>query len=101
MYFMNGARTELVNSEYVERFRVVEKEDACIVIASYSREGQPVTLARYGTLNEAMDALADLHRAICDSETYYSMPMSTGAYMPPYRPRNGYHGKKHARHGGS
>lgn len=101
MYIMNGSRTELINTDHVQRFAIVKKEDACLIIASYGAEAQPVTLARYKTQDEAAVALCDLNMAISNDEASYSMPASTGVYRPPERPRNGQNGCKHKGHGGS
>lgn len=100
MFFMNGARTEIINTDFVERFLLVEKEDACLVIASYARGDEtPVTLGRYTTKAEARDALYELLDAI--SNDSYEMPENTGTYKPMSDRINRYHGKKTKGHGGS
>lgn len=101
MFIMNGNRTELINTVHVRRFAIAQKEDACLVIASYSQETNPITLARYQTFDEAVTALDDMHMAISYDEQSYRMPESTGVYKPVGRPRNGQNGCKHKGHGGS
>lgn len=101
MFFMSGDGKSLINTDYVERFGINDKEDAYLVVASYGDERKPITLARYLTLNEAMGALVELLRAISNNTEMYSMSANTGAYIPPQKKQNGYHGKKSKGYGGS
>lgn len=102
MFVLNGMRTELLNTEMVERFLIVEKPDACLIVASYNNERPPVTIARYTTISEAIESLGDLSRAISEEDQSYSMYASTGVNIKcNSRPQNGYHGKKRGSHGGS
>jgi hypothetical protein len=64
MFISNGAGNELINTALVERFRIVEKPDACLIVASYGQDCDPVTAARYGTLKEAQEALRELFAEI-------------------------------------
>lgn len=78
MYILNERQTEIINSDYVERFVVAEKPDAGLCIASYARTGekQCVTIGRYKNLKEAQEALAGLFLAMAAGETSYRMPPS-------------------------
>lgn len=60
MYILNGAGMEIVNTDFVERFCVVRKEDAALIVASYHTDRPPVTLARYAGVGEAQAALQTL-----------------------------------------
>lgn len=60
MYILNGAEMEVVNTDFVERFCVVRKDDATLIVASYSSARSPVTLARYASVGEARAALRTL-----------------------------------------
>lgn len=57
VYILNGTELEIVNSDFVERFCVVRKDDATLIVASYSSARSPVTLARYAGVGEAKAAL--------------------------------------------
>ena len=80
MYIMNVQGTMIVNSEFVERFLIAEKGDACLIIASYNQERPPVTMGRYKDIKEASDILGDLFRALIGGQPGYSMPDSTYYY---------------------
>jgi hypothetical protein len=77
MYILSGNDHEIVNSEFVERFRIVEKPDAVLIVASYSDVRPPITLARYRDMEEAEDALIELFRDLYCKEAYFRMPESS------------------------
>lgn len=58
------------------------------------------TLARYADLQTAKQALCNLQSALYKENNLYIMDESI-AVLDEYRPRNGYHGKKVKRRGGS
>lgn len=99
MFFLSELGWELVNSAYVERFVIVKKPDAALIVASYGEERPPVTLGRYADAGEAMTALYQLGKDINDGaqairmmeSSYGCYPITTGTY----------HGKKAKSHGGS
>ena len=99
MFFLNEMGCELINSSYVERFCVVKKPDAALIVASYGEERPPVTLGRYADADEAMTALYRLGQDFNNGEqairmmgsSYGCDPITTGSY----------HGKKFKNHGGS
>lgn len=80
MYIMAASGSQIVNSEFVERFCISEKEDAALVVASYSNVRPPVTMARYANTDEAMGALGDLMGALAGGQTCFTMPDSTLYY---------------------
>ena len=66
LWFMNGNESEIVNSEYVERFVIVKRYDAVLIVASYG-ETRMKTLGRYRNEEEAGTALLNLFRAISEN----------------------------------
>ena len=76
MYILNGKQTEIVNSEFVERFCAVEKPDAGLIVASYGADRPPVTLARYKDMTEAVSNLGALLGALADGQYCFVMPDS-------------------------
>ena len=103
MWILNGLRTAIINTDHLDRLTIAEKSNACLIVARFAGSDQPVTLARYQDLSEALAALDGLHQAISEDWTSYRMDQSTGPCKPPerQRPQNGYHGRKHAGHGSS
>lgn len=78
MYIMSLNGKEIVNSDFVERFRIDEKDDCDLIIASYSASMRPVTMARYPkTKKEALSALSELFVALTGGQQSFYMPMST------------------------
>ena len=75
MYIMNEAGTEILNSEFVERFCIARKPDATLIVASYS-ENRYVTVARYSNEKEAFRVLGELFGALAAGQTYFDMPAS-------------------------
>lgn len=98
MFFINENGYEIVNTTFVERFCIVEKSDAALIVASYG-ENRAVTVGRYKDKDEAGVALYDLCAAI-DNDAPYKMLASSYA-AATVRAGNGYHGKKIKNHGGS
>lgn len=80
MFILNGTETQIINSEFVERFCVADKPDASLVLASYGREREPVTLARYKDHKEAAEALKDLLVALAGGQVSCEMPPSRLSY---------------------
>lgn len=99
MFFINESQTEMINSKYVERFRVDEKSDATIIMAIYGEERRPVTVGRYKSREEAIQALYTLCSEI-EERSPYTMQAST-LYFEEQKHQNGFHGKKTKSHGGS
>lgn len=97
MFFQNERGTELINSDFVERFCTVERDDAVLVIASYGAD-RSVTLGRYATPREAEEALSQILTALNDG---YSPRMPTSSIGSIGGRSENYHGKKKKSHGGS
>lgn len=98
MFFINGNGNELINSDYVERFCIVPKPDAVLIVASYGSERMPVTLARYPNEKTAQSALLNL----CQELSGRFIEISQNSREEnEYRPRNGHNGAKRKSHGGS
>lgn len=77
MYIMSVNGKEIVNSDFVERFLINEKDDYDLVIAVYSTTTRPVTMARYPkTGNEALSVLSELFSALVGGQQSFYMPVS-------------------------
>ena len=75
MYIMVPTGMQVINSEFVERFCVVEKPDAALVVASYDRSTAGAhTLGRYADVREAQEALGEL---LAGGQTCFTLPDST------------------------
>lgn len=78
MFIMSCSGKEILNSDFVELFRIDEKDDCDLIIASYSSSERPVTMARYPkSTKEALAALNDLFTALIGGQQSFYMPMST------------------------
>lgn len=77
MYILTSDRKSIVDSNFVERFCVVEKPDACLIVASYSAD-RAVTIGRYADWKEADTAFNSLlNNLVGNSDTYaFTMPDS-------------------------
>lgn len=77
MYILMSDRKSIVDSAFVERFCIVEKPDACLVVASYSAD-RAVTIGRYADRKEADAAFSGLLNSLVgNSGTYlFTMPDS-------------------------
>lgn len=76
MYVLNGNKTQIINSDFVERFCISVKDDAALVVASYSLERPPFTLARYKDSDEAKSVLNKLFVALIGGQVGFDMPES-------------------------
>lgn len=76
MYIMNSYETEVLNSDFVERFCLVEKSDACLIVASYGAD-RCVTIGRFANKAEASDALRMLYGSLAEGHSYFDVPAST------------------------
>lgn len=75
MYIMTNNESQVINSDFVERFVIVEKPDAALIVASYTSasEPPPVTIGRYKDRKEAKDALRDMFSALASKFYCYTM----------------------------
>ena len=76
MYIMSADEKQIINSEYPERYCLVEKPDAALIVASYNEARPPVTLGRYSGFKEARDILGELLVALTGGQTCFYMPAS-------------------------
>lgn len=77
MYILSGDKKGIINSEFCERFMVVVKPDAALIIGTYNDARNPVTISRYADEREAMQTLGDLYGALANGAAYYTMPESS------------------------
>ena len=78
MYIMVPTGMQIINSNFVVRFCVVEKPDAALVVASYDRSTVGAhTLGRYADVREAQEALGELLVALAGGQTCFTLPDST------------------------
>lgn len=75
MYIRTQDSRQIVDSGYVERFCIVIKPDAVLIIASYS-ENRAVTIGKYADKGEAGDAFDALYYALCNANPSFDMPQS-------------------------
>lgn len=75
-YIFASDQKSIIDSSFVERFCLVEKPDAYMIVASYSAEHM-VTIGKYKDRAEADSALYMLYRALGTDEPFYEMPDST------------------------
>ena len=75
MYIKTQDSCQIVDSGYIERFCLVVKPDAVLIIASYS-ENRAVTIGKYADKTEARDAFDALYYAILNDDTAFDMPQS-------------------------
>lgn len=75
MYILTSDQKSIIDSGFVERFCLVEKPDACMIVASYSAE-RMVTIGKYKDRAEADGALYMLYRALWADEPFFEMPDS-------------------------
>ena len=76
-YILTSDQKSIVDSSFVERFCIVEKPDACLIVASYSAD-RAVTIGRYADRKEADAAFSGLlNNLVGNSDTYaFTMPDS-------------------------
>lgn len=74
MYILTSDGKSIIDSNFVDRFCIVEKFDAILIIASYSAD-RAVTIGKYANYREAVDAFHGLFTCI-KSGSDYEMPDS-------------------------
>lgn len=75
MYVRTQDARQIVDSGFVERFCLVVKPDAVLIIASYS-ENRAVTIGKYADKTEAVDAIDALYYACGNGDPLFEMPQS-------------------------
>ncbi len=76
MYIVDSRAKQIIILDFVERFCVTEKDDAALIVASYSDVRPPVTMGRYRDLKETQDVLGQLLSALAGGQTVFHMPDS-------------------------
>lgn len=76
MVIMSADGKQIINSDIPERFCMVEKPDAVLIVASYRDDRPPVTMARYSDMDEARDAMGALMAALAGGQSCFYMPLS-------------------------
>ena len=76
MYILTQYGTQIVDADKVERFCISTLPDCDRIVASYSDERPPVTLARYAKDEDAALQLYALLHALAAREEAYIMPSS-------------------------
>lgn len=79
MYIMNPMSTVIYCTDFMERIMVVDKDDASLLIGSYSSQRTPVTMARY-TRKEAREVLAKVFQALGSGDISMMLPDSALFY---------------------
>lgn len=75
MYILASDQKSVIDSGYVQRFCLVEKPDATLIIASYSAD-RAITIGKYADAEEGHGVLAELYTALAAGAESYSMPDS-------------------------
>lgn len=75
MHIMTSDKKSIVDASFVERFCLVEKPDAYLIIASYSAE-RAVTIGKYADREECYGVLFSLYNALAADDPIFSMPDS-------------------------
>lgn len=75
MYILASDMKIILDSRFIERFCIVEKPDAVLIIASYSAD-RAVTIGKYADRKEADAAFASLFGNLAYSEDTYSFRMA-------------------------
>lgn len=75
MYIFTSDQKNILDSSFVERFCLVEKPDACLIIASYGSD-RAVTIGKYEDKEEAHGVLAEIYTSLSLGEASYTMPDS-------------------------
>lgn len=81
MYVLAGDGKSIIDTDFVERFCIVEKLDACLIVASYSAD-RAVTIGRYADRKEADAAFGCLFNDLGErgDEGTFTMPNSVRYY---------------------
>lgn len=74
-YIFASDQKSIIDSSFVERFCLVEKPDAYMIVASYSAE-RMVTIGKYKDRAEADGVMYTLYRALGTDEPFFEMPDS-------------------------
>lgn len=76
MYIIDASKQVIHNSEFIQRFHIVKKPDAWLIISSVEHDKMADTLGRYFSEAEAKDVLEQLLKALVTEEKAFEMPRS-------------------------
>ena len=76
MYIMSEDGRQIINADFPERFCIVAKPDATLIVASYGDARPPVTMGRYFGEDEARDVMGGLLTALWSGQSCFYMPIS-------------------------
>ena len=68
MYIMDQSKKVIHNTDFIQRFHIVAKSDAWLVISSIEHDKTPDTLGRYFTEAEAKSVLEQLFKALINED---------------------------------
>lgn len=74
MYILTSDHKNIVDSGFIERFCIVEKPDACLIVASYSAD-RAVTIGRYSDRKETDAAFGSLLNNLAEDGDAYAFTM--------------------------
>lgn len=75
IYILSSDQKNVIDSSFVQRFCIVRKPDATLIIASYGVD-YTVTIGKYAEAEEAYHVLATLYSGLSSGAESYSMPDS-------------------------
>lgn len=76
MYILDSAQKTIHNSDFIERYTIVAKEDAVLICAALSMDKPLLTLGKYESEEEARRIIAELLAELGRGANYYEMPDS-------------------------
>lgn len=75
MYIATNNADQILNTDFVERFCVVSKSDAVLIVASYSAD-RYTTIGRYKDIEEARTVCVAIYQALEEGRQGFTMPDS-------------------------
>lgn len=76
MYIKDQQEYVIHDTKFIQRFHIVKKTDAWLIISSIEHDKTPDTLGRYFTEAEAKDVLDQLLKALINGDNLFEMPRS-------------------------
>lgn len=88
MYILASDQKSVIDSGYVQRFCLVEKPDATLIIASYSAD-RAITIGKYADAEEGHGVLAELYAALAAGAESYDKSADWARNYWPHCPNCG------------
>lgn len=76
MYIKDQQEYVIHDARFIQRFHIVKKPDAWLIISSIEHDRTPDTLGRYFTEAEAKEVLEQLFKALINGDSSFEMPRS-------------------------